>query len=139
MTPKQYIATLPSPCEDGVVWVMQNKITSDAQAWSKLDRPHWMLWLIEKRVINLDESKLRHFACDCAEDTLEILEDCHSQWRKSIKVARRFADGKATEKEMRSAWFSTVKPLRYSPDSASWIVYLGAFLAAESCISRLPE
>ena len=70
----EYLDTLKSACAEGRAWVKDNGIESDAEAWAKLERPDWMLWLVEHRGLKLDESKLRLFACDCAEQVLPLFE-----------------------------------------------------------------
>ena len=44
----------------------------------------------------------RHFAVDCAEDVKHLMTDKRSL--DALKVARRYADGKATDKELAAAW-----------------------------------
>ena len=83
------------------------------------------VWVVEPReVVELDEKHLtrqarlvrkletwndrtaRLFACDCAERVLPIFENYYpkdNRPRKAIEVARQFADGKASEEELRAA------------------------------------
>ena len=55
----------------------------------------------------IDSRTLRLFACDCAERALErerkAGREPHADSWKAIEVARRFADGKATTKELEAA------------------------------------
>ncbi len=93
-------------CDDGYAWAETNNIQSDAEAWAKLQRPDWMLWLAKKRGLTLDESKLRLFACDCAEQTLPIFERDYPEDKRprhAIETARRFANGEATCEELAAA------------------------------------
>ena len=94
-------------CDEGYAWAETNNIQSDAEAWAKLQRPDWMLWLAKKRGLELDESKLRLFACDCAEQTLPIFERDYPEDkrpRQAIETARRFANGEATCEELDAVW-----------------------------------
>ena len=54
----------------------------------------------------LDEKQLRLFACDCAEHVLHFFEKKQlndRRPREAIEVARRFALGKATQEERKTA------------------------------------
>ena len=46
----------------------------------------------------------RHFACDCAERALGRLETPDERSVNAIAVARRYADGQATDHELAAAW-----------------------------------
>jgi hypothetical protein len=92
----RYTDTIPETFTELKAWATENNIQSDAEAWEKLHRADWMLWLVKKRCINLDESKLRHFAVDCAEDVLPLFERRYpgdDRPRKAIQATRRWADG----------------------------------------------
>ena len=57
------------------------------------------------KAVNIDR-ELRLFACDCANHVLYIFERQRpndKRPREAIEVARRFADGKATKKELAAA------------------------------------
>ena len=102
-----YLDTLKDACTEGRVWALKNNIQSDSEAWTRLQRPDWMLWLAENRGVELDESKLRLFACDCAEQALPLYERDYpddKRPRQAIAVARRFANGEATREELAAAW-----------------------------------
>ena len=101
-----YLDTLKTACAEGRAWVKDNGIKSDAEAWAKLQRPDWMLWLAENRGVELDESKLRLFARDCAEQVLPLFERDYPEDKRprvAIETARRFANGKATQEELAAA------------------------------------
>ena len=102
-----YLDTLKNACSEGRDWARGNSIQSDSEAWTRLQRPDWMLWLAENRGVELDESKLRLFACDCAEQALPLYERDYpddKRPRQAIAVARRFANGEATREELAAAW-----------------------------------
>ena len=103
----EYLDTLKSACAEGRAWVKDNGITSDSEAWAKLQRPDWMLWLAKNRGVKLDESKLRLFGCDCAEQVLPLFERDYPEDKRprmAIEMARRVANGKATREEVDAAW-----------------------------------
>ena len=126
MTNAAYLESIEGACPEGIAWVKKQKITSDSQAWKKLHRSDWMIWLAEKRGIwnKLDPTKLRLFACDCAEQVLPIYEKDYphdKRPRKAVETARLFAEGKATQKEWDAAryaaWTYQAARLRlYFPD-----------------------
>ena len=102
-----YLDTLKTACAEGRAWVKDNGIESDAEAWAKLPRPNGMLWLAKNRGVELDESKLRLFACDCAEQVLPLFERDYPEDKRpraAIETARRFANGNATREELAAAW-----------------------------------
>ena len=109
MTNAAYLKSIEGACPEGIAWVKKQKIKSDSQAWRELHRSDWMIWLAEKRGIwnKLDPTKLRLFACDCAEQALPIYEKDYpddKRPRKAVETARLFAEGKATQKELDAAW-----------------------------------
>ncbi len=60
-----------------------------------------------KKFDTWNDRTARLFACDCAEHSLVIYEKCHPddpRPREAVKVARRFAMGKATKEERAAAW-----------------------------------
>ena len=108
MTNAAYLKSIEGACSEGIIWVKENKIKSDSQAWRELHRSDWMIWLAEKRGIwnKLDPTKLRLFACDCAEQALPTYEKDYpddKRPRKAVETARLFAEGKATQKELAAA------------------------------------
>ena len=75
----------------------------------------------------LDERSRRLSACDCAEHTLPLFERTHpddKRPREAIAVARRFADGKATMKELDAArdaaWDAAWDAARDAAGDAAW-------------------
>ena len=62
-----------------------------------------------RRVETWNDRTLRLFACDCAERALKLVQNPDPCSVAAIEVARRFADGKAIEKELAAAWAAEQK------------------------------
>ena len=60
------------PCTDGWAWARENQATSVADAWARLPRADWMLWLAEAFGVELDADRLRAFAFECADRAVRI-------------------------------------------------------------------
>ena len=121
--PMTYLQTIPNACLDGRAWAKANAITSDSEAWAELHRPDWMLWLVEHRGIKLDESKLRLFVCDCAEDALPLYERDYpgdARPRQAIETARRYAHSEATREELAAASDAVRDAVRDAAWDAAW-------------------
>ncbi|MFZ1975826.1 MAG: putative immunity protein [Candidatus Acidiferrales bacterium] len=73
------------------------------------------------KAVNID-CELRLFACDCAERVLHIYERDNSgkALREAIEVARRFANGKATKKELAAARETAWETARAAARAAAW-------------------
>ena len=105
MSEPTFLETLKTwkPCSDGYEWALENDFESLDALWAKCHRADWMLWVTEKTGVKLDESKLRLFACDCAEQALPAFEFEYpndKRPREAIAVSRRYALGQATEEEL---------------------------------------
>ena len=124
MTNAAYLESIEGACPEGIAWVKKQKIKSDSQAWRELHRSDWMIWLAEKRGIwnKLDPTKLRLFACDCAEQALPIYEKDYpddKRPRKAVETARLFAEGKATQEELAAARYAAKAAARYAAKAAA--------------------
>ena len=67
--------------------------------------------------------ELRLCACDCAERVLPIFEREHpadDRPRKAVEVARRFANGEATQEELAAAWAATRAAAGAAARDAAW-------------------
>ena len=93
---------------------------------------------------------LRAFACDCAERALlrerqQGREPDERSW-KVIEVARRYAEGKATEKELRAAeasaeaaWAAEAAEAARLSAEAAWAAWLSAKASAEAAAKASAE
>ena len=82
------------PRESGYRWARENNIASLSEAFAKLERSDWWLWLADAYGIDLDKPRLVTFAADCAERVLPKFEDRYpddQRPRKAIEAARAWA------------------------------------------------
>jgi Membrane protein involved in colicin uptake len=84
-----------------------------------------------------DERAVRLFACDCAESVLHIFEEAHPNDdcpRKAIEVARKYANGEATQEELDAAAYAAedaaADAARYAAYAADAARYAAAAAAA---------
>jgi hypothetical protein len=79
------------PCTEDYQWARDNNIASLAEAFAKLPRGDWWLWLAQAYGIDLDRPRLVTFAADCAEHVLPKFEDRYpddKRPRQAIEAAR---------------------------------------------------
>ncbi len=69
MTTNDWLVALRAkrPCAEGLAWAVAENVTSFADAWTRLPRVDWMLWLAAAFEVRLDATLLRGFACECAD------------------------------------------------------------------------
>ncbi len=53
-------------CSDGYNWARTEQVTSVEDAWNRLQRADWMLWLAVPFRIELDDEVLCQFDFECA-------------------------------------------------------------------------
>jgi hypothetical protein len=76
----------------------------------------------------MDDRARRHFACDCAESVLHLAPDPRST--EAVRVARLFADGKATDEELAAARDAAWAAARDAARDAAWAAARDAAWAA---------
>ena len=79
------------PCAEGYQWARENNIASLSEAFAKLERGDWWLWLADAYGMNLDKPRLVTFAADCAERVLLKFEERYPddmRPRRAIEAAR---------------------------------------------------
>jgi hypothetical protein len=79
------------PCTAGYQWARENNIASLSEAFAKLERGDWWLWLADAYGMNLDKPRLVAFAADCAERLLLKFEERYPddmRPRRAIEAAR---------------------------------------------------
>lgn len=88
--------------------------------------------------------EIRHFACDCAEHVLHVYEEKYpgdARPRKAIEVARRYANGEATTRELNEAsddaYFYDARAVYfYAARAAAWAACFYAAWAAAWAAAR---
>jgi hypothetical protein len=94
------------PCPDGYRWAKENNIASLAEAFAKLERSDWWLWLARAYGIDLDKPRLVTFAADCAERVLPKFEERYpadKRPREAIEAARAWVTCPSPETRAASA------------------------------------
>lgn len=100
------------PCADG--W---KKLLAHLGKTKADDEPLGILTILESngledalwslKAVNGQDRTIRNLACDFAEHVLHMFEDAYpkdDRPRKAIETARLYADGKATAKQLDTAW-----------------------------------
>jgi hypothetical protein len=87
-------------CDAAMDWLKAGQFASLDAAWQVCQRSDWMIWLLYE-ANKLDDATWRHLAVDFAEQVSHLLTDERS--RQALVVARRYADGEATDEELAAA------------------------------------
>ena len=88
-------------CADGREWAIGTGLTTMAELWLREDmRPEWREWIATRTGV-LTDRELRLYGCWCVRQVWHLLTDERS--RTAVEVSERFADGKATKKELAAA------------------------------------
>jgi hypothetical protein len=118
-------------CEDAVEWLSKQK--SVKQAWADCERGDWMLWLLgklsgepgcEKR------KKLVLAACGCARLSLKYVKKGEKRPLIAIQTAEKWANGKATIEEVRTAAYAAAAYDAAAYDAAAAVAAYAAAYAA---------
>jgi hypothetical protein len=142
ISPKDY-CDKHNACSDGRDFAL--KYDTMADVWDNCPRPDWLMWIMEREQITLDDKKARLFACWCAEHTpigdgrttWDLLTDERS--RNAVRVALRFARDEANQDELvaagdaaaSAAWdaaWDVARAARY----AAWYAARAAWYAARA-------
>jgi Imm-5 like putative immunity protein len=150
--------TLEKAGREYSAWAEKNSVRSATEAWAKLQRPDWMLWLANDKGVKLAESNLRLFACDCAETVLCFFEQKHPEDKRprhAVEMSRRFAKGEATKDALAVAatgglaaadaakaaadFAAKSYEAAAAADRVAEAAYSAAFSAAEEAVLRGPS
>jgi len=110
------------PCTGGYQWARDNNIASLAEAFAKLERGDWWLWLASAYKVELDKPRLVTFAADCAERALPKFEDRYpddARPRKAIEAARACVTCPSPETRAAAYAASAVGAAAYAADAAA--------------------
>jgi hypothetical protein len=131
------------PCTEGYRWAKENNIASLAEAFAKLGRPDWWLWLARAYGVVLDKPRLVTFAADCAERALPKFEERYpddKRPRQAIDAARAWvtcpspayaATAAAYAAAYAAATAATDAYAAYTADAdAAYAAYAAAYAAA---------
>ena len=86
-------------CAEARAWLVAGQYPTLEAAWQVCQRGDWMLWLL--RESNTPSGIWRHLAVDFAEQVRHLMTDERS--RAALQVARRYADGQASDEELSAA------------------------------------
>ncbi len=92
------------------------------------------------RELNWNERTARLFAADCAERVLKVAKVTDKRSWAAVEVARKYANGQATDKELSAAQSAARLAARSAAESAAWsAARLAARLAARSAAESAAE
>ena len=99
MSVDSFLSVHDGACYAGKAFARQYKNMSDV--WENCKNPRWLLWIVSNHRVPLDDRAARLFACWCAEQVVHL--DPDPRVKNAIRVARRFANGRATQRELEAA------------------------------------
>ncbi len=93
-------------CDEATTWAKD--VETLRQAWDTCHRADWMIWALRKIGLK-DNRKYRLYACACVRES--PLADGQTLWalltdersQKVVEVAKRYAEGNATDEELKVA------------------------------------
>ncbi len=144
MNAKQFEKLLEelNACKNAREWAEGKTL---AQAWETCARADWMCWISVKMAGEKgwpNKSLVRLALCDCAETALLIYEKYYpkdDRPRNAIETARKYVEGKATDKELAAASVAAENAARAADWAAArdaaravaWVVAWAADRAAD--------
>jgi hypothetical protein len=88
-------------CTAGREWALATGCETMRELWARKDVPHeWRIWIATRPGV-MPERDARLFACWCVRRVWHLLTDERS--REAVRVAERYARGRATEEELAAA------------------------------------
>ena len=137
MTPKEFCEK-HNACLDEAEFAM--KYRTMAEAWDNCPRVEWMIWILDRLEIKMDDKKARLFACWCVRETpladgrkvFDLLTDERS--RNAVDVSMRFARDEANREELaaaRAAAWAAAGDARAAA-WAAWVAAEAAWVSAEA-------
>jgi len=110
-------------CEEAVEWVKSHGGTS-AECWQDCVRGDWMAWLAasDAKKLGITKRQLVGALADCAALSLKYYEAEYpddKRVRECINTCRRYAKGKATDKELAEASSTSYASTSYAATNAN--------------------
>jgi hypothetical protein len=105
-------------CSEAIEWIEDRTLE---QAWNECERGDWMLWLAQKKGVDL--RKLTLAKARCVKLVTHLMEDERS--RNAVEVAERYGLGEATREELEAAYVAA-----YVAASAASAAYAASDAAA---------
>lgn len=110
---------------------MKNRSKILSKLWLESSDPEWMLCQLE----HTSPRKLRLLACACCRSIWALFTDARSH--HSVEISERFANGSASEEELRVALHATLGSTDDMAWIAAWVAMLEARTVAEVVVSHL--
>ena len=113
-------------CEEACTWVKEHG-GSAYKLWQDCERGDWMAWIVSgyEKAFGSDRRKLVGALADCAALSLKYYEKQYpddKRVRECIAVCRKYAKGKATDKEL--------KATAHTAYAATYAAYTSAHLSS---------
>ena len=127
MTPKEFCKKHYA-CSDGAEFAMRHETM--IAVWDNCPKVDWMIWIMDRLEIKMDDKKARLFACWCVQET--PLADGRKVWdlltdersRNAVNVALRFARDESNQVELdaarAAAWDAAWDAARAAARAAAW-------------------
>ncbi len=85
-------------CEPAIEWAKDKDLNT---AWNTCERGDWMIWLLTESPNEVTDQELRLIAVECCRSVQRLMTDQRSI--NAVDVAERYANGEATDEELRQA------------------------------------
>lgn len=127
-----FLRDLGATC-NGVTFAAQFPMLHEA--WRVCNRADWMLWLLDRLLMDISPAEYRLLACDFAEDVLQFISVEHIETQDVcegvIEIARRHAFGDADDNELTAA--------RDAAWAAAWAAWAAGAAAGDAANKRQPK
>jgi hypothetical protein len=121
-------------CLEAAKWVNEHQAETFAEIWNECDRADWMLWIMDKKIKEKEwpsKQTVVLCACDCAETAMKFVPEDEHRPKIAIQTARKWAEGKVSERECGKAAADAYASYAYSAASSA-SVYAAYHAAAAS-------
>jgi hypothetical protein len=113
LSKKEFLAILKekNACSEAVEWVKESKTETFVELWNECERADWMLWILARMIKEKGWPSRKTVvlcACDCAETSLQFIPEDEPRPKIAIQTARKWTEGKASERECAKAAAASV-------------------------------